>query len=176
VTADVERFGPFSYRIEGELPEIGRARQGFFLTHEWAAPLVYVSEHDRWPDLWPLAGTSMLVLTADAATALMPFAAMAGELLPLRTETDTDDLLALNIVNVVDVLDRAAYEKRGAAEPAFIAHRLDEPTLFRVPQITGGLFCLERDDADDSFMRRIAARGLAGLVFEEVWQGDTDTS
>ena len=57
--------------------------------------------------------------------------------------------------------------------PAFVADALGEPTLFRVSRLAAAIFCLERDDREDSFQRRVERLGITGLLFDRVWSSVT---
>jgi hypothetical protein len=54
--------------------------------------------------------------------------------------------------------------------PAFIQDCLHDPTLCAV---LGKMLCIERDDLDDSLMRRIAAFNITGLAFTKIWSSAT---
>jgi hypothetical protein len=171
VRCDTERFGAFSCTIEGDVPEVFRFRNGVFVEHWWLAPLVRFSHDDVRPDIWRIAETRMFVMASEVAERLMPLVTIAGELLPLRTETDSQrEFVALNVTNAVDAInvERSATSS-AAIYPDFVAHRLGEPTFFIIPRLDRAIFCLERDDTDDSLMGRLRSQGLTGLCFDEVW-------
>jgi hypothetical protein len=175
VSCDVKRYPRFSCRIEGDLAQSFRVRRGLSLEHWWVAPRIHVNSNNAWrPDIWQLSDPKPILIAFCAAEKLMPYAAMAGELVPLRTATAEGESVALSVENVVDAL-RASKRvvPHGVINPDFIAHRLGEPTLFVVPQLRRTVFCLERSDAEDSFMRRIRRHKLTGLAFEEVWSRET---
>jgi hypothetical protein len=169
VEPDRARFGAFRYRLVGDVPSIERSAQRRVVYSSWRAPLLAVDGGGPpRPDLWPIEHTQLFALSPRTADALTPYVAMAGELLPVHTTEPGADLLALH-VKVVDALARERLPKL-----AFLGHRLGEPTLFCVPQLPAVVFCLERDDVDDSFMRRMEAHELSGLVFVHVWSSGVE--
>jgi hypothetical protein len=58
--------------------------------------------------------------------------------------------------------------------PAFIAESLEIPaTFFRVDRLTASKFLLERDDDEDTLLRRIERFGITGLDLRLVWSSET---
>jgi hypothetical protein len=70
--------------------------------------------------------------------------------------------------------------RRGLAEgdpwpvlyPEFKPDCLGDPTLFTVSRL-GMMLCVERDDHDDSLMRRISELSITGLGFTKLWSSVT---
>jgi hypothetical protein len=56
--------------------------------------------------------------------------------------------------------------------PEFKPDCLGDPTLFTVSRL-GAMFCVEREDYDDSLMRRISEFGITGLGFTLLWSSVT---
>lgn len=168
VVCDIGRYPEFSFRINGRVPEVFQLRDGLLLEHWWIPPHVSVSPKDAPPpDIWRIAGTRLLILAFDVAESLMPYAAMAGQLLPVQIEGEpAGSHVALAITNEVDALKS---ESGHPVRADFIAHRLGEPTLFIVPQLHSEIFCIERSAQEDSLIRRTQANAFTGLIFEEVW-------
>lgn len=158
------------------MPPVRRIRRRLYVEHKWSPPVlgIYGGQGER-PDMWLLSGVGLVVMTVEVATALMPYVSMAGELLPLRASTGEEEkFLALNILNVVDAIDMKRSSARdGLIFPDFVAHRLGEATLFVVPQLEDLVFCIERDDVDDSLMRRMSAHEFTGIIFDHMWSSES---
>jgi len=137
----------------------------------WTMPPVYVEEPRlQIPDIWRLIGAAVLTVSESTAQLLEPFLTSSGELLPLRLP-GSGRLLALNVTRDVDCMDVASLSlETMSLKPEFIAHRLPESGLFKVPIVdTTQVFHLQRDDDEDTFMQRVLRERLRGISFELVW-------
>jgi len=118
---------------------------------------------------------------------------MCGELLPIEIERENGDYYLYNVTNCINVVDleksrwqTLLYWKNSTQQkpeekkeelkilktPAFIAERLGEESLFKIPEDNGTeIYCLERTgDADDGeFKALVEKHGLTGLEFKLIW-------
>jgi hypothetical protein len=142
----------------------------------WVPRRVYVDGPRRErPDIWHLFGAAVLVMSESIVALLEPFVTGAGELLPLVVSGTDEELLALNVLEVHDLIDPAAYSLDTLElYPHFLAHRLPESGLFKLPQTdTVDIFHLERVEDDDSFRARVERHALKGIEFQRVWSSKT---
>lgn len=170
---DVERFQAYLY----DLPEVAWTEEihtfgGTSKADLWVPQPVY-SDQPRLerPDIWHLVGVATMVMSADVVDQLEPWLAKAGELLPLVVSGTDETVYAMNILVDVDCIEPAAYSLDDLElYPVFLEHRLPESGLFKIPQCdTVYMFCVERDDEEETFRGRIERRGLTGIEFQRVW-------
>ena len=182
IVADVNRYQGFS--VEGD--DIWHTDMMTFdckpKGSDWAAPSVYTL-HPRLTrgsffNLCPGA----LVLDGHATEALQDLLEMSGEMLPLSYNNES--FTVLNVTECVNVLDedgcKWVYGKSTGARIrieryAFRANRLTEAPLFKIPETCRSeiLCCEGLKDSDDEFKHRVERLGLKGLIFEEVWEGQS---
>jgi hypothetical protein len=159
---------------EDEMPSFERF-DGIPRGSAWTPMPVYVPEPKlEEPEVWHL-GVSLFVMSRQTVDILEPFVAHSAELLPLTTSDGRADLVAVNVVRTFDCLSPNAVKREPlGVVPEFLAHRLPETGLFKIPQLSMTLvFCVERDDDDDSFRRRAEDLGLTGVGFVRVWSSET---
>lgn len=137
VSFDVQRYRSLVFDVSSEdwdeIPDLdGRCR----LAIDWPHPPVRLDNKKApSPDVWHL--TSMgraLVMTPPVVERLEPFVSMAGELLPLRNNTDEEwEFLVLNVLIVLDhqeLIDvsMGAEERRREVEMAAEIERKEATT------------------------------------------------
>src|SRR4029077_9984253 len=93
--------------------------------------------------------------------------------LPLRLSGSNETFLALNILRDIDCLNPDAYRINDLeVYTDFIAHRLPESGLFKIPQVDHlQIFYLERDDDEETLREAIERHGFSGLSFRPGWAG-----
>jgi hypothetical protein len=132
------------------------------------------------PDFYEF-GQGVFVCNERAALIAGEAMEMTGELLPVSVEGETGKFYVYNCTNCLNVLDKknSTYEDlvgdgsiMGLEQPAFIASRFGEETLFKVPEDFGiEIYCLELtgNPDDGEFKAVVEQNGLTGLEFELVW-------
>jgi hypothetical protein len=92
--------------------------------------------------------------------------------------TEVRERMSLEQMSAEDYADLL----RGAAEgdpwpvlyPDFVEAGLGRiPTFFRVDRLTASIFLLDRDDEDDTLLRRLDRLGITGLTVRQVWSSQT---
>lgn len=144
----------------------------------WAPQPVY-SDNPRLrvPGVWSLIGAAVLVMFDDAIASLASFVPGSGELLPLHVVETNSTTYALNILNVVDCLDKGAsdFGDPSTRQLSFIEHRLPEDGLFKVPEYdTVDMFVVERSGGV-SFRSALDEHDLTGIVLRPVWSSESGT-
>ena len=167
--ADTERHGRLTVLHDRDLDVFTQGFDTQPMADLWAKPAV----HHRPPpdrgagpaDFMSLFGT-MPIVSARAATCLGSLLDDAGELLPL--EDDGAGYFALNVLEVVDLLDEARSEGRWFAPGRLMDLRRlvarDDwhgrtPPVFKLPQWRKGAVLVTGE-----FLARVRASGLNGLA------------
>jgi hypothetical protein len=120
----------------------------------------------------PWLGDDVLVLRSRAVDSLATALRDAGELLPLAC--DEAELWVLNPLSIVDALDESGSDivrfSTGRVMTvdrwSFDPDRLGSAGIFKVPQLMRGPLLFS-----ESFVESVAAAGLRGIEFNEVWPG-----
>lgn len=106
---------------------------------------------------------------------------MCTEALPISIEGEKARLFLCHILTTLNAVDRDRSEwapplwkgaRRLLIRPSFIAERLGEESLFKIPEdCYVGNYCLERsgDPDDGEFKALVEHHRLTGLEFKEVW-------
>jgi hypothetical protein len=138
---------------------------------EWEPPLLRLHDDKRRPlpvgDFPSFIGT-IPVFGERAVEALGDLLRAHGELLPIRTPSDT--YYAFNSLKVIDALDEECSDivpnGRGGilhiARIAFHADRLGAIPIFKIPETV-------RTFVTDAFVDRVKEAGLLGFRFDPVW-------
>jgi hypothetical protein len=171
---DLIRYQSFLYDLP-KTPHELRHFDGASKEDWWEPPPIY-SEYPRReaPDFWHLFGVATILTSPTVVEELGGFFHPVGELLPMRATGTNETFLALNILRDVDCLNPDAYRIDDLEiYTDFIAHRLPESGLFKVPQVDNTtIFYLERSDDDETLREAIDARGYRGLRFDPVWSSE----
>ena len=124
------------------------------------------------------------VTDSTATEALRDLLEMAGELLPIRCKNE--DYTLLNVTECMDCLDhdrtewemgRRTGQKIRIIRHVFKANRLPESSIFKIPEQLATLYVAEgRFDPEDEFKSRVEKTQLKGLLFEQVWQDDSQNT
>ena len=125
----------------------------------------------------------LLVCDQKALEGMEDIFEMAGEVLSLELENGSR-LFGINVLECVNAIDVENTEwrvsssgvKTGIVRHVFHPNRFTESTLFKVPETSRGelLSYAELKDENDEFKGRYKDLGLAGLVFEELWQAPAE--
>jgi hypothetical protein len=76
----------------------------------------------------------------------------------------------LNVLVVRNAIEPNAYSLDDLwLYPRFIEHRLPDTGLFLLPQLSGSIFYVERDDDVDTLIHRREDHDLRGMSFVSVW-------
>lgn len=146
---------------------------------DWPRPAVYVQNPKLEAGDFFNFAPGALVAGPSAFAAVGSVLERAGELLPLvGTE---GEYLALNVLECVNCLDQGATEFRrsprtgeriGIVRYEFHADRLDESSIFKIPETSRGEVLVYEGlkDPEDEFKHLVEAAGLKGLVFELIWE------
>jgi hypothetical protein len=173
VSWDVERFQAYLYDLPDE--DVSLDDHMLFNGHSklesWKPLPIYSDQpHLERPDIWYHTATFMPVMSEEVIDQLAPFMSEAGELLPLIVSGTGDEVYMVNVLVVRDAVEPGAYSLDELwAYPRFIEHRLPDTGLFLLPQLSGKIFYVERDDDEETLIGRIEACGLRGMSFVPVW-------
>jgi hypothetical protein len=126
---------------------------------------------------FPWLGSYVLVLRPRAVDSLGSILRSAGELLPLAC--DEADLWVLNHLHIVDALDENGSDIVRFSTGRVMTverwslnlDRLGSEAIFKVPQLMRGPLLF-----NESFVEAVAAAGLRGIEFNEVWSGSARRS
>jgi hypothetical protein len=170
---DVERFQAYLY----DLPDDRLSLHDHMLLNgesrfdTWEPLPIYSDQPNlEEPDVWYHTATHLPVMDLDVINALEPFISEVGELLPLVVSETGETVYMLNVLVVRNSIEPHAYSVDDLLlYPRFAEHRLPDSGLFRLPQLAGALFYVERDDDNDTLMRRLRNRGFRGISFIPVW-------
>jgi len=172
VSWDVERFQAYLYDLPDERLSLhehmlfdGRSR-----LDTWEPLPVYSDQpHLIEPDVWYHTATDLPVMSGGVVDQLEPFISRAGEVLPLVVSETGETVYMLNVLVVRNALEPGAYDVDELwAYPRFIEHRLPDTGLFILPQLSGTIFCVEREADEDTLIQRLEGRGLRGMSFISV--------
>jgi hypothetical protein len=173
VSWDVERFQAYLYDLPDDETSLhehmlfdGRSKL------EWWKPLPVYSDQPQLerPDIWYHTATNLPVMSEEVIDQLEPFITRAGELLPLIVSGTGEKVYMLNVLVVRDAVEPGAYSLDELwLYPRFIEHRLPDSGLFLLPQLSGTIFYVERDDDEETLLGPIEDLGLRGMSFVPVW-------
>ena len=130
------------------------------------------------PDFFDF-GCGTFVCTNRAAELAGEPLGMCGELLPVKVEREKGRFFVYNVTNCINALDyrKSKWEtlspgKRQLIKPSFLAERLGELSIFKIPEDFGlSIYCLERsgDPDEGEFKAVVEHRSLTGLHFKLIW-------
>jgi hypothetical protein len=129
------------------------------------------------PDFYNF-GTGTFVCTTKAAELAGEPLGMCGELLPVKVEREKGSFFIYSVTNCINAVDysKSKWErllnKKCLVKPAFVADRLGELSIFKIPEDFGlKIYCLERtgNPDDGEFKAVVEHCGLTGLHFELIW-------
>jgi len=173
---DVDRF---QYFLTDPITDYRRLyMDGSPVGDQWVPPKVYVQYLKKPVGDFYNANHSVLITSARATETLYKHFKWAGELLPLPYKEQT--FMLLNVTQCIDVLDEDRTEfcmgktsgvRLGITQYAFRPDRFVGTSLFKIPQYNGSeIFVVEGvNDSSTEFREDVAAAGLKGLRFREVW-------
>ena len=140
---------------------------------------VYELNYPR-ADIWSMGACAWVVNSRAMLLAGEAFE-MAGELLPVSVDGETQDFSLFNCTHCPNVLDLSKSkwhfygpekEFKQLAKPSFIADRFGEVSLFKIMEHPVCMYCLERtgDPEDAEFKALVEQHALAGVEFKMVWE------
>jgi hypothetical protein len=149
------------------------------LADAWEPPPVFVLYPKYLRGDFFSADCSVLIASPRATEALRQQFEWAGEVLPLPYKGETFGVV--NVLKCIDALDQDKTAFRVGTRPtayreiqryAFRPERLVETSLFKIPE-TNQIFVLEgTNDFEMEFREAVAAAGLKGLIFTEIWSDE----
>ncbi len=136
--------------------------------------------------LWPRAdfytfGRGKFVCNERAKKAAWPVMKDAGEFLPVSIEGEKEAHFIFNVTRCGPYIDptksiwecgadeTADLDMRILAAPAFNPDSFGKETVFKIPESSGAMYCLERNRDSKEFKALIEDHGLTGLKFELAW-------
>lgn len=132
------------------------------------------------PDLWGFELSGTLIVNQKVADELDGFFARAGELLPVSWKGQ--QLFLLNVTECLNNLDRERSEwlKTPGGELVFPtrfvfrSRRFSESSIFKIPETSKGAILIreETGDPETEFKAAVEHRGIKGVSFKLLWEGE----
>jgi len=177
VSWDVERFQAYLYDLPDEKLSLHEHMlfDGHSRLDSWEPLPIYSDEPQLdEPDIWYHTATQLPVMSSEVVDQLEPFVSQAGELLPLIVSGSGETVWMLNPLVVRDAVDPKAHSVDELwLYPRFLEHRLPDSGLFLLPQLSGKIFYVDRDDDERTLRGRLEECRLTGMSFVPVWSSAT---
>ena len=136
---DLDRYQSLLVDLADPPYEVWDQFAGAPLADAWVPLPVYIEQPRlEQPSFWKLIGAAVIAMEDEVIDLVAEFIYPVGELLPLIESGTGRKFSALNILRDIDCLSPSAVQVESLTfTPDFLAHRLPESGLFKVPQVIG---------------------------------------